>query len=237
MAERAIAASASGGIWIDSASATRRRTVPICSTVGRWKSKRWQRSTTVAGTLPGLGGGEHEHGVRRRLLEGLQERVPGGRREHVGLVEDVDLAPPADGRVGDALTQLADVLDRVVRGGVHLEHVQRARPGDRHARLATPAGLGGGPFGAVQAGGEDLRHRGLAGAAGADEQVGVVNLVPLDRVAERPGRPAPGPRPPRRYAGGACDKATVRAVKAPLRTPWRESTHAGGQARSASARG
>ena len=52
MAERAIAAVASGGIRIDSASATRRRTVVICSTVGRWKSKRWQRSTTVGGTFP-----------------------------------------------------------------------------------------------------------------------------------------------------------------------------------------
>ena len=27
------------------------RTLAICSTVGRWKSKRWQRSTTVAGTF------------------------------------------------------------------------------------------------------------------------------------------------------------------------------------------
>ena len=137
--------------------------------------------------LARLGRGEHEHGVRRGLLEGLQERVPGRRREHVGLVEDVDLAAPADGRVGHALAQLADVLDGVVRGGVHLEHVQRARTGDRHARLATPAGLGRGALDAVQAGGEDLRHRGLAGSAGADEQVGVVDLVPLDRVAERPG--------------------------------------------------
>ena len=31
--------------------ALRATTVAICSTVGRWKSKRWQRSTTVAGTF------------------------------------------------------------------------------------------------------------------------------------------------------------------------------------------
>ncbi len=51
MAERASAATASGGISIDSSAAALRTTLAICSTVGRWKSKRWQRSTTVAGTL------------------------------------------------------------------------------------------------------------------------------------------------------------------------------------------
>ncbi len=32
---------------MSSTSAVRRRTVAIWSAVGRWKSKRWQRSTTV----------------------------------------------------------------------------------------------------------------------------------------------------------------------------------------------
>ena len=132
-----------------------------------------------------LGGGEHEHGVWRRLLEGLQKGVPSRRREHVGLIEDVDLAPPADGGVGDAFTQLADVIDRVARRGVHLDHVKRAGGGDRGARLAHAAWLDRGPALAVQAGGEDLGHRGLAGAARADEQVGVVHLASLYGVAQR----------------------------------------------------
>ena len=132
-----------------------------------------------------LGGGEHEHGVRRRLLEGLQKRVPSRRREHVSLVQDVHLAAPADRRVGDALAQLADVVYGVARGGVHLDHVQRARRGDRHARLTLAAGLNRGPALAVQARGEDLRHRGLARASRADEQIGVVDLPALDRVAQR----------------------------------------------------
>ena len=38
-----------------------------------------------------LGRREDEHGRGRRLLERLQERVPSLAREHVGLVEDVDL--------------------------------------------------------------------------------------------------------------------------------------------------
>ncbi len=138
------------------------------------------------GHLLRLGRREHEHGVRGRLLEGLQERVPRGRREHVGLVEDVHLAAPADGRERDALAQLADVVHGVVRRGVHLDHVQRARGGDRAARLAFPARFHGRPALAVQARREDLRHRRLASPARADEQVRVMHAPALDGVAQRP---------------------------------------------------
>ena len=51
MAERAISATASSGIEIDSRSATLRSTSAICTTLGRAKSNRWQRSTTVGSTL------------------------------------------------------------------------------------------------------------------------------------------------------------------------------------------
>ena len=75
--------------------------------------------------LVGLGGRQHENGVRRRLLERLQERVPGLAGEHVRLVEDVDLPLAGRRRVADPLAQLADVVDGAVRGGVHLDHVHR----------------------------------------------------------------------------------------------------------------
>src|SRR5205085_1367480 len=58
-----------------------------------------------------LGRREDESRVRRRLLERLQERVPGLPGEHVGLVEDVDLPAPRGGRVADSLTEVADVVD------------------------------------------------------------------------------------------------------------------------------
>ena len=89
------------------------------------------------GNLLRLGRRKHEDGVRRGLLERLQERVPGRRGEHVGLIEDVHLAAPADRREGDALAQLADVVDGVVRGGVHLDHVERGGRGDRDGTIRT----------------------------------------------------------------------------------------------------
>ena len=132
-----------------------------------------------------LGRRQHEHHVLGRLLERLQERVPGRRREHVRLVEDVDALAALHRRERHVLAQLADVVDRVVRRRVHLDHVERGAAQDRlrDRRLGVEVGpraaLG------VQRAGEELRHGRLAGAARADEQIGVMDLVELDRVAER----------------------------------------------------
>ena len=96
------------------------------------------------------------------------------------------LCRPETGRVGHLLAQVANIVDRVVRRRVHLDHVQRGGVRDRHARIALPARARGRAVGdAVQAGGEDLRHAGLAGPPRAHEQVGVVDLALLDGVAER----------------------------------------------------
>ena len=87
-----------------------------------------------------VGGGEHEHDVRRRLLERLQQRRLGRLREHVDLVEDVHLVPPrrAERRL---LDQVADRVDAVVAGGVELVHVVAGAALDGQARLALAAGL------------------------------------------------------------------------------------------------
>ena len=131
-----------------------------------------------------LGGCEDEDGVRGRLLERLEERVPGLAREHVGLVEDVDLPVPAGGGVADALAQLADVVDRAIGGSVHLDHVERAAGGDRYARFALATRRQRRSVDAVERAGEDLGERGLAGAARADEEVGMVDAIALDRVSQ-----------------------------------------------------
>jgi hypothetical protein len=60
-----------------------------------------------------IGRREDEERVRRWLLERLEKRIPGRRREHVRLVEDVDLAVAGDRREADRLAQRTDVIDRV----------------------------------------------------------------------------------------------------------------------------
>ena len=78
-----------------------------------------------------VGGAEDEDEMRRRLLDQLQQRVPGGVRELVRLVEDVDLVAALDRLQDDAVADLADVVDAALRGRVHLDHVEGGAGGDR----------------------------------------------------------------------------------------------------------
>ena len=132
-----------------------------------------------------LGRGEHEDDEVGRLLERLEERVPGVLGDLVRLVEDVDLASQFAGRVGEALAELADVVDAAVAGGVDLDEVERRALADRDARRAGVAGVAVLEVRAVERLGEDPRQRRLAGAARPDEQDGVRDPIGADGVAQR----------------------------------------------------
>ena len=66
-------------------------------------------------------------------LDQLQERVEGGRRELVRLVEDVHLVTALDGLEDDVVADLAHVVDAALAGSVHLDHVERRARSDRPA--------------------------------------------------------------------------------------------------------
>ena len=132
-----------------------------------------------------VGRAEDEDEVGRGLLDQLQQRVPGLRRELVGLVDDVDLVAALDRLQHGALADLADVVDAALRGGVHLDHVERAAVRDRPRDRVVRVEVGVRPALGVQRLGEDPRHRRLAGPARAGEEVRLPHLVVLDRVAER----------------------------------------------------
>ncbi len=181
-----------------------------------------------ADDLLGLGRREDELHVRRRLLDELEQRVEARRRDHVGLVDDVDLVAAVHRSEERPLAQVARIVDTAVGGRVDLDDVDAARPAARQvaARLAVAAGLGRRAVLAVEGAGKDARARGLAAAARAGEQVRVVDAVvgqrPLERlgdvlladdVAERVGTVAPVQRQwrlrdvrcPRRRHGGGLD--------------------------------
>src|SRR5215207_2344282 len=58
--------------------------------------------------LLGIGGGEYETRVRRRLLQRLEEGVCGGASDLMRFVDDVHLRPKLSGRVADALAEIPD---------------------------------------------------------------------------------------------------------------------------------
>jgi hypothetical protein len=103
----------------------------------------------------------------------------------VHLVDDEDLELPLRRGVGDRVPQVADLLDAVVGGAVDLDHVQVAALADGDDRGIRGVEVGLRAAGAVERLGEDARQRGLAGAPGADQQVGVGDAAAGDRVLER----------------------------------------------------
>ncbi len=130
-----------------------------------------------------IGRGEHEHDVRGRFLERLQQRVRRRGREHVHLVDDVHLAPArcSEPEV-HALDELAHRVDAVVRRRVELDEVEERSRRDRDAVLACAAGL------AVGAEVQAVRARGRAGARWWSCPY---RAVPRRGMRARPGRPGP----------------------------------------------
>ena len=139
-----------------------------------------------ADDLVGLGGGEDELQVRRRLLDELEQRVEALRRHHVRLVDDVDLVAAADRGEEGAFAQVTGIVDAAVAGGVDLDDVEAARAaaGEVAAALALAARLGDRRLLAVERAGEDAGAGGLAASARAREQVGVVHPVGRQRVTQ-----------------------------------------------------
>ncbi len=80
--------------------------------------------------LVGFGGGEDELYVLGWFFERLEEGIEGGVREHVDLVDIVDLEACAGGSKGGGFAKGADLLDAVVGGSVDFENVEGAAFGD-----------------------------------------------------------------------------------------------------------
>jgi hypothetical protein len=141
--------------------------------------------------LAGFGRGEDELGVRRRLLECLEQRVEGLGREHVHFVENIDLVARAHRGVADRIVDLPHVLDAVVRGRVHLDDVgvpalhdgpavnpDRGHIDGRRADRAVRQLV-------VERPRQDARRRGLADAAHPGEDPGLRDARGRKRVRDR----------------------------------------------------
>ena len=136
-----------------------------------------------------VGGTQDEDDVRRRLLKGLEQGVERRGREHVHLVDDVDLVRAAHRRVVHRADDLfAHVVHARARSGVELVDVRVRARGDG---LALGAGAVGDAAGvalgmrAQEGLGQDARHGGLARTARAAEQIRMRKAPLGDGVFER----------------------------------------------------
>ena len=136
-----------------------------------------------------LGGGQHEDGVGRRLFDDLQQGVEGLGAEHVHFIDDVDPVAAEGGAGLRLLPQGPGIGHGGPAGGVDLDDVQAAvRLLGSPAGIAHTAGRGGGTLGAVEGPSQDAGRAGLARAAHAGEEVGLVDaaalLGPLEGVGQ-----------------------------------------------------
>ena len=161
--------------------------------VRRQAGGRDQPERVVVGPRPdrpddllGLGRGEDELHVLRRLLDDLQQGVEALRRHHVRLVDDVDLVAALRRPVGGAFAQVTGVVDTAMGGRVDLDDVDRAGPAasERHTRVAYPARVRRRALLAVETAGQDARAGRLAAAARAAEEVGVAHPTGAQRLHE-----------------------------------------------------
>ena len=128
-----------------------------------------------SGNLVDLGGRQDEDDVLGRLLHDFEQSVEGAGAEHMGFVDDVN-AVVCDSR-GEVclLAQLADVVHAVVAGSVNLGDVEDGAVVDAAADVTDPTGIAVLLMGTVDRLGDDFGAGGLAGAAGAGEEIGVTD--------------------------------------------------------------
>ena len=132
---------------------------------------------------------QDEERMMGRLLQGLQEGVESGGRQHVHLVDDKHLIFSDGRRDAHLVDQRANIIHRVVARRVQLMDVIGALLIERTARLASVASLAlRRRVQAVDRLGEDTGTRGLSHTARATEQIGVRQLVLLDRMLQGRGQ-------------------------------------------------
>ena len=137
------------------------------------------------GQLVRFGGGEDELDVFRRLFQRLEQRIEAALGEHVHFVDQVDLEAALRRQILDIVQQFAGVLHLGARGGVDFDQVDEAAFVNGTAGIALATGLGGDAALAVERLGEHPSEGGLAHAAGAGEQVGVMQPLLRQRMGER----------------------------------------------------
>ena len=132
-----------------------------------------------------LRGGEDEHHVRGRFLQGLEQCIERFLGEHVHLVNVNDAVLPAGGGELHVVAQVADVIDTAVGSTVDFQHIQAAPLGNFLAHVLIRVEIHLRAAGAVERLGKDARGGGLARAARPHKEVGVRKAFLFNGVAQR----------------------------------------------------
>jgi hypothetical protein len=120
----------------------------------------------------------------RGLFERLEQSVKATPREHVDLINDIYLIPPAGRRILDIVEQLAGIFDAGARSCIDLDKIHEPALIYFLAAGALSTRGSGNPLLAVKAFGKDTGNCGLSDAAGPAEQIGVVYPPLIEGVTQ-----------------------------------------------------
>jgi hypothetical protein len=123
--------------------------------------------------------------MRGGFFERLEKRVGGGASDLVRLVDDVDLRGQLCWGIAHFVSQIADIIDATVAGGVDLDNIRRCARIDGDTVGADVAGALRRVFRkAVDGLCEQSRRSGLACAPRPAEQKGVPDSIKPDCVLQ-----------------------------------------------------
>ena len=120
---------------------------------------------------------QNKNHVLRRLLHDFEQGIECAHAEHMGFVDDID--PVAGNGRGEVclLAQLTNTVYAVVACCVDFGDIQNRAVVDSAADIADTAGISVVLVRAVDRFGNNLGAGGLAGAAGAGEQIGMADVA------------------------------------------------------------
>ena len=153
----------------------------------------------------GIGGGQQELHVLRRLFQGFQKRVEGLVGEHVHLVDEVHLEPATTGCVLNVIGQFAHVIHAGAGCGVDFDKIDKPAFQDLLTAVTFAARVRGNAGFTVKAPGQQAANGGFTHTPGTGEQIRMVQalvfqcvnkclqhvLLP-NHVFKRTGAPFPG---------------------------------------------
>ena len=131
-----------------------------------------------------IGRGKNEKYMRRRFFKRLEHRVERVRRQHVHLVDHVDLVATGRGRVNRVVEQLRHFVNAAIRRSIKLEVIDKTALIDFGTGTALTTGRGRHAGLAVHRLGQNARDRRLTHTASAGKQIGVMNTTRLECVVE-----------------------------------------------------
>jgi ribose 1,5-bisphosphokinase PhnN len=80
-----------------------------------------------------LRGRHHENDVRRRLFQGLEQRIERGIGNLVRFIQNINLVAVTRRAIAGGITQFADLINTAIGGRVDFDYIHRTSSPDFHA--------------------------------------------------------------------------------------------------------